>query len=347
MRIIDSHTGGEPTRTIVSGGPDISSHLDSMKLNPIENLDARQEFKEKGCKSTQVMAARRAIFQQHFDHYRTALVREPRGSEVMVGALLTEPFDANHAAGVIFFNNHGFLNMCGHGTIGVAVTLFHLGKIGLGLHTLETPVGLVTVNLLSPNRVEIENVASYRSKKNQVLKIDGEALVGDIAWGGNWFFLTENHELELEQSNIGQLLQYTTKIKHALVEQGVCGEDGGEIDHIELIAQPQNKTIADSQNFVLCPGAEYDRSPCGTGTSAKLACLAADGKLAEGEVFRQQSIIGSIFEGQYKLLDSDQSSSVQMNNQNLAILPRITGEAFITLDAKVHFDPKDPYQYGI
>jgi 4-hydroxyproline epimerase len=346
MRIIDSHTGGEPTRTIVSDGPDLSGYLEKNKLM---NTGRVEQSAQGSCHSTSIMAKYREIFQQHFDHYRTALVREPRGSEVMVGALLTEPVDKSHAAGVIFFNNHGYLNMCGHGTIGVAVTLYHLGKIDLGLHTLETPVGLVTINLLTPNRVEIENVASYRSIKNQVVNIDGRELIGDIAWGGNWFFLTENHGLEIEKNSINQLLQFSTKIKQALIEQGICGDDGAEIDHIELIAKPQNKAVSDSQNFVLCPGAEYDRSPCGTGTSAKLACLAADGKLAEGEVFRQQSIVGSIFEGQYKATASQSTSvAVDKNLQDKqAILPRITGEAFVTLDATVHFDPNDPYQFGI
>lgn len=307
MRIIDSHTGGEPTRTIVSGGPDLG--LGSM-------------------------AERLAVFAKDFDHIRTALNHEPRGADVMVGAMLCEPVDSDNTAGVIFFNNAGFLGMCGHGTIGLAVTLYHLGKIDLGIHRIETPVGVVEVNLLSSSKATIENVPSYRYAKDVSVDVAGVGcVVGDIAWGGNWFFLVKDHGQSLTLDNTDQLLDYTWRVKNALNQQQITGKNNQPVDHIELFGQPTDTAIADSQNFVLCPGRQYDRSPCGTGTSAKLACLVADELLQPGQIWRQQSIIGSIFQG-----------SVQIENEQ--IIPQITGEAFVTLDSRVFIHPDDIFGHG-
>ena len=307
LTIVDSHTGGEPTRTIVNGGPDLG---------------------------TGSMAERKAIFEKDFDHIRTALVNEPRGSDVMVGALLCEPVDPTNAAGVIFFNNVGYLNMCGHGTIGLAVTLYRLGKIDIGEHIFETPVGPVTVNLLSPSQVSIENVPSYRHAKNISVEVPQIGSVsGDIAWGGNWFFLIKEHGLKLDLNNSDDLVDFCWRVRQALNSAGISGDDGQAIDHVELFAPPSDANLADSQNFVLCPGRAYDRSPCGTGTSAKLACLYQDGVLTEGEIWRQQSIIGSIFEG-----------SVRIDGEK--IIPTISGEAFVNMQAQVIIDKDDPFTYG-
>ncbi|MET1256844.1 proline racemase family protein [Aliikangiella maris] len=310
LTIIDSHTGGEPTRTIVSGGPNLGNGT---------------------------MAERLLRFRDEYDHLRRALVNEPRGADVMVGALLCEPCHPDNAAGVIFFNNVGYLGMCGHGTIGLAVTLYEMGKIGLGTHWIETPVGNVQINLLTPNRVTIKNVPSFRLTKGVSVEVEGIGEVtGDIAWGGNWFFLIKEqvHRLTLTQQNIPQLTDYGVKVREALLKANITGKDGQEIDHIELFAKPTDHQVADSQSFVLCPGREYDRSPCGTGTSAKLACLYADGELAEGQVWRQQSIIGSIFEGQIELVGEN-------------LIPNITGEAFVNLRASVIINDDDPFRFGI
>ncbi|WP_444996811.1 proline racemase family protein [Aliikangiella sp. IMCC44359] len=308
LKIIDSHTGGEPTRTIISGGPDLGEGD---------------------------MAERLSIFARDFDHYRRTLVNEPRGSEVMVGALLCEPVNPKNAAGVVFFNNVGYLGMCGHGTIGLAVTLYNMGKISLGRHTIETPVGEVEVNLISPNRAAIENVPSYRFAKDVAVDVNGIGqVIGDIAWGGNWFFLIKNHGLLLKQDNIPQLVDYSCRVRDALSEAKITGKNDGYIDHIELFAEPANPDEANSQSFVLCPGSAYDRSPCGTGTSAKLACLYADGALQPGQIWRQQSIIGSVFEGSISIREGQ-------------LIPRIVGEAFVNLRATVVFDPNDPYCHGI
>ncbi len=277
IQVIDSHTGGEPTRVVISGGPDLG----------------RGD-----------LASRRAIFRDHFDDFRSAVCNEPRGSDTMVGALLCEPTDPTCAAGVIFFNNVGVLNMCGHGTIGLLVTLAHMGRIDIGTHRIETPVGVVEATLHSPNEVTIKNVPSYRYAKDVAIDVQGYvegigpiapgAIKGDIAWGGNWFYLVNQSPIDITFAKLEILTNFTVKIREALERQGITGENGGEIDHIEVFGPSE---IAQSKNFVLCPGKAYDRSPCGTGTSAKLACLAADGKLKEGEIWRQESIIGSVFEG--------------------------------------------------
>ncbi|MBV1911235.1 MAG: proline racemase family protein [Kangiellaceae bacterium] len=308
IKTIDSHTGGEPTRVIVEGGPELGTGSMRQRLN---------------------------IFEKEFDQIRSGLVNEPRGSSFMVGALLCEPVDKKHAAGVIFFNNAGFIGMCGHGLIGLAVTLFYQNKIALGNHTVETPVGVVSFELLSANKVRIQNVPSYRLIKEQSISVkELGKITGDIAWGGNWFFLIKEHGLEITLENTEQLLNYTKTVKQALADNNITGINGEEIDHIELFCNKNTTNNADSRNFVLCPGNEYDRSPCGTGTSAKLACLFEDGHLKEGKIWRQQSVVGSIFEGTIELVDGKQT-------------PSITGNAFITLESDVIFDEDDCYRFGL
>lgn len=307
IRVIDSHTGGEPTRTVV----DSNIHLGTGSL-----------------------AERRSYFQQHADAYRRAMVCEPRGSEVIVGAMLTEPTDPACTAGVIFFNNVGYLGMCGHGMIGLVCTLAHLGRIDRGSHLIETPVGRVAVDFDGNHRVSLENIACFRHLAGVTLDVPGIGnVVGDVAWGGNWFFLVRTELMSLEPRNIPQLTDICWRIRKALVASGITGVDGAEIDHVELFSAPHDLKNH-SRNFVLCPGGAYDRSPCGTGTSAKIACLAADGKLAPGETWRQESVIGSVMEGSYRI-DGD------------ALLPTIAGEAYITADATLLIDANDPLAWGI
>jgi len=281
--IIDSHTGGEPTRVVLSG-----------------------------------------VTADELETYRRAIICEPRGHEVIVGALLLEPKDAACAAGVIFFNNVGLLGMCGHGMIGLIATLKHLRRISAGEHRVETPVGIVTATLHDDGRVSIRNVPSYRQAKS----VKAGGVTGDVAWGGNWFFLVADHGLALTRENIPQLTQASLQMREAVRAAGFP-----EVDHVELFGPPHDASNH-SRNFVLCPGGEYDRSPCGTGTSAKLACLAADEKLAPGEVWRQESILGSVFEGSHEAGER-------------GIIPTITGEAFITAETTLILDPADPFQFGI
>lgn len=302
IHVIDSHTAGEPTRVIVDGGPELGAGSAAKKLQ---------------------------VFREKHDRFRSAVVNEPRGSDVLVGAILVEPEDRACAAGVIFFNNVGFLGMCGHGAMGVVVTLAHLGRIKPGEHRIETPVGVVSATLHSNGEVSIENVASYRKAKNVSVKVDGIGrITGDVAWGGNWFYLVAEHGQMLDLRNVEQLTEFTWRIRQAVNVQGYP-----EIDHIELFGPP-TQPGNHSKNFVLCPGKAYDRSPCGTGTSAKVACLAEDKKLAEGEPWIQESIIGSRFIGRYRM-EGDK------------IRPTITGNAYVTGEATLLLDPNDPFCWGI
>jgi 4-hydroxyproline epimerase len=307
VHVVDSHTGGEPTRIIIKGGPSLN---------------------------TGSMAKRLELFRDQYDHLRRASVNEPRGSEVVVGAMLCEPIDPASACGVLFFNNVGYLGMCVHGTIGLVVTLAYLGKIGVGEHRIETPVGMVTTTLHESGEVTVVNVPSYRYKPNVAVEVLGYGVIrGDIAWGGNWFFLVNDHEMEISLGNIDELTEFAWAIRQSLQRNGITGAEGAEIDHIELYG-PAQVAGAHSKNFVLCPGKAYDRSPCGTGTSAKLACLYADGKLKPGEVWRQESIVGSVFEGSVRI-------------QSGQILPAIKGSAFVTAEADLLLDPRDPFRTGI
>jgi 4-hydroxyproline epimerase len=277
---------------------------------------------------------RRERFRDEFDHLRSAITNEPRGSDSIVGALLCEPVDKSCVTGVIFFNNVGYLGMCGHGTIGVVVTLAYLGQIGPGNHRIETPVGIVEALLDEHGEVTVANVPSYRLASRVSVNVRGHGpVVGDVAWGGNWFFLVNDHGQDISLGNLEVLTDFTWRIRQALNEAAITGEGGQEIDHIELFAPSEIEGV-NSKNFVLCPGKAYDRSPCGTGTSAKLACLAADNKLAEGQVWRQESIVGSIFEG-----------SVRVSNST--IHPSIKGSAFITAEADLILDDRDPFCMGI
>lgn len=314
-RVIDSHTGGEPTRCVIGGGPDLG----------------KGTFFE-----------RRERFRSQHDAWRRALVCEPRGSDVVVGALLCEPLDPTSACGVIFFNNVGYLGMCGHGTIGVIATLAHLGRIAPGEHRIETPVGTVRATLHADGSTSVANVPSYRHARHVAIEVADHGVVhGDVAWGGNWFFLCQDHGQTLEPSATASLTGFALRVRDALQRHGVTGRDGAVVDHIELFGPPTD-AANHARNFVLCPGGAYDRSPCGTGTSAKLACLAADGRVAPGAVWRQESVIGSVFIGSYTRPDQP-LAGVPAD----AVLPVIRGRAHVTADATLVFDPADPFAWGL
>jgi 4-hydroxyproline epimerase len=307
INIVDSHTGGEPTRVVIDGGPDLGQGS---------------------------MAEQRQVLQRDCKDFMSTVINEPRGSDVIVGALLCAPQKPQNTAGVIFFNNADCLWMCGHATIGLLVTLAYLKRIEPGIHIIETPVGEVQAELLDNHTVRLQNIPSYRYMKDFVLEVDGLGSVrGDIAWGGNWFFLINEHEQELNLKNLDSLMSYTRKIKQALTEQKITGDDFAPVDHVEIFSAADDEK-ADSKNFVLCPGNAYDRSPCGTGTSAKLSCLAADGKLATGEIWRQAGILNSIFEASYEIIDEQ-------------VIPSIKGSAYITAEANLICQHNDPFKSGI
>jgi 4-hydroxyproline epimerase len=305
IHVIDSHTAGEPTRLVIDGGPDLGA-------GPL--------------------AGRARLFREKFDQFRSAIVNEPRGSDVLVGALLCTPHRADCELGVIFFNNVGLLGMCGHGTLGLVASLAHAGKLKPGMVNIDTTVGPVRAVLHPDGSVEVDNVASYRKASAVAVDVPGIGIVrGDVAWGGNWFFLVSDHGQRLALDNVEALTDYTWRVRQAVNANGFP-----DIDHIELFGDAENAN-ADSRNFVLCPGKAYDRSPCGTGTSAKVACLAADGKLAEGEEWVQESVIGSSFSARFRWLDKAAGT----------VAPTIRGRAYVTGESKLLLDPSDPYCWGI
>jgi 4-hydroxyproline epimerase len=306
IRVIDSHTEGEPTRVIVEGAPDLGPGTTDERLR---------------------------VFRERFDGVRSAVVNEPRGFDALVGAVLLEPESKHAVAQVIFFNNVGYLGMCVHGTIGVAKTLQHLGRIEPGRHVIETPVGDVTAELRADGTIAVENVESYRYVTAATVETEDHGLVnGDIAWGGNWFFLIENHGQELAPNRLKALTEYASDVRRSLARHALTGAAGGKIDHIELFGPPR-RADADSRNFVLCPGLAYDRSPCGTGTSAKMACLAADGKLDEGDLWRQEGILGTRFVGSYR-------------RSARGVIPTVAGRAWITAEGTLRLDDHDPFREG-
>jgi len=331
---LDSHTGGEPTRLITSLPFDLGTGSVADKLSTLKK--------------------------NHDDLRRTVLL-EPRGSDVLVGAYLVPPADPTCQFGVIYFNNVGYLGMCGHGTIGLIASLAYLGKVQPGVIRVETPVGVVEATLhpmslrvfekqspvyeeiasgenqerprndMYPNKVSVKNIPAYRHLTHIPVTVGGKTIHGDVAWGGNWFFLCHDHGLEVNMQNLEALTNFAWRVREQFTANGVTGTNGAEIDHVELFASTPE---ADSKSFVLCPGKAYDRSPCGTGTSAKLACLYDDGKLQVGQTWKQQSVVGSIFEG-----------SVQLDGDK--IIPTITGEAWVMAEGVILVDERDPFGKGI
>ena len=317
LHAIDSHTEGEPTRVVIGGGPDLG---------------------------TGDIQGRLQLMRDQHDSFRKRVIFEPRGSEVIVGALLCDPVDPAHAAGVIFFNDVGYLGMCGHGTIGLVTTLAYLGRIGPGKHAIETPVGVVQTELHADGSVSVQNIPSYCYRNAVAVDVAGYGrFVGDIAWSGNWFFLIGEHSYNLCVANRAELLTVTTAIRTALTECGITGPDGALIDHIELFSKPVDPSNS-SRNFVLCPGASFDRSPCGTGTSAKMACMYASGALQPGATWRQEGILGTVFVG---FVEVDASSVHATTSHSQSVIPTIAGHAWITAESTLLFDPSDPFQEGI
>ncbi|WP_170773521.1 proline racemase family protein [Ruegeria lacuscaerulensis] len=308
MHVIDSHTGGEPTRVILDGAPDLGTGLLADRA--------------------------RRLATDHEEFYRSIML-EPRGQPAMVGALLVEPVDATCVTGVIYFDVDAVLGMCGHGTIGLAVTLAHLGRIGIGEHRIETPAGVVTVTLHDANTVTVQNIESRRVHRDVTLDVPGHGQVtGDVAYGGNWFFIVDPSPIAVESANIRKLTDMTVAIREASIAQGIGGEQGEPIDHVIFQGASDDPAIH-SRNFVLCPDDNYDRSPCGTGCSARLACLAADGALAPGDEITQQSVIGSTYRLSYQPgLDG-------------GVIPSITGQAYVMAETTLIFPESDPFRTGI
>lgn len=307
IEVIDSHTEGEPTRVVLSGWPEPAGRT---------------------------VAERRETMRLHQDQLRRAVVLEPRGHDAIVGALMVPAERAGAATGVVFFNDAGYLGMCGHGLIGLVRTLEHLGRIGPGPVEVDTPVGPVSAVLGLDGSVTIRNVPAYVHRRGVSVEVPRlGTVVGDVAWGGNWFFLTEWPAVPLDLAHRSELMDVTTRIRAALEAANITGADREPVDHVELFGAP-HRSDADSRNFVLCPGAAYDRSPCGTGTSAKMAALHAKGELALKTQWRQESIVGSRFVGWLEQHDDQ-------------LIPFIQGRAFVTGRSTLLFDNDDPFRFGL
>ena len=307
IEVIDSHTEGEPTRLVVDGWPQPEG----------ESMEARRDD----------LAAR-------FDHLRRAVVCEPRGYDAIVGALLTPPVREDSEAGIIFFNNTSYLGMCGHGLIGTVRTLEYLGRIGVGRVRLDTPVGQVGGELDDDGSVTIESVPAWSERLDVEIEVPGVGPVtGDIAWGGNWFFLAHLERVDIALSNLDELNRITQGIRSAIDQAGLIPVEDRKLIHVEIFGPP-SRADADSRNFVLCPGGEYDRSPCGTGTSAKLAVLVERGELEIGQPWRQESITGTVF-------------TCWLERRNGDLIPHIRGRAWVTGRSTLFFDPTDEFRAGI
>ncbi len=307
IRVVDSHTAGHPTRIIVDGSPDLGEGS---------------------------LIERRDHFRKNFDRFRSAVIGEPRGSDALVGAILCKSSDPTCDTGVIFFDNFRYLDMSGHGMIGVGVTLEYLGQIKGGPLRVETPAGVVTIDLHETGDISVQNVPSFRHRKDVVVNLDGSGRFGgDIAWGGAWFFLVNDHQEELNITRADRLVDVTRSIRRALAREGITGPQGEVIDNIALFGQPHRRD-ARSKNFVLRSERSYRRCPSGTATSAKLACLHADGALAEGETWRQESIVGTIFDGTVNIVDGK-------------LLPTIRSTAHVTAESTLIVDERDPYCWGL
>ncbi|MEP6990715.1 MAG: proline racemase family protein [bacterium] len=308
MRVVDSHTEGEPTRVVVSGWPQPQGAT---------------------------MWERRDDLLARFDHLRRAVVCEPRGHDAVVGALLTPAVHADSVAGIVFFNNETYLGMCGHGLIGVVRTLEYLGRLSPGVARFDTPVGTVSAELGADGAVTIENVTAHVHARDVEVDVPAYGRVtGDVAWGGNWFFITHADHVPVDMAHVGELTRFTQAIQDAIDAAGISGADGGHIDHIEISAPPLRED-AHSRNYVLCSGGEYDRSPCGTGTSAKMATLHARGELAFGDPWHQEGIAGGMFIGWLT------------PGVNDALIPHVRGTAYITAETTLFFDGRDPFRFGI
>jgi proline racemase len=327
IQAVDSHTAAEPTRVITGGLPTIRGAT---------------------------MAEKRDQLRQEHDSIRKSLVLEPRGHDAIVLAFLLPPTRDDADLGVVFANDAGYLGMCGHGSIGLVTTAVAMGLVPavepVTEIALDTPVGLircrVAVEAGRPKSVTITNVPSFLYRQRVIVDVHGFGKVAaDVAYGGNWFAFVEADQLGLvvEKSHLPVLMQAATAIREALVREGVRGihpETGEEetVDHIKLFEALDGEHLG-ARSLTLCPGTAYDRSPCGTGTSAKLAVLHAKGELKQGEVFDSESVLGTKFMA--RIVGETTVGKYP------AIVPEITGSAWITSFATFVIDPDDPCRLGI
>ncbi|MFM8735826.1 MAG: proline racemase family protein [Pirellulales bacterium] len=311
LRVVDSHTIGEPTRVVVD-----EALVAGLDLGAGSVRDRRDRFRER------------------HDHVRRALVGDPRGVTAMVGVILVPPADPACRYGAFYINRVGYLDMCGHATIGLAVTLGALGAIEPGSFRLETPAGVVAMTWHGGNEASFECVPPRRIAKGLSLSCDdGSRVTGDVATSGLWFFLCRDHGLPVEPAAIPALTARAWSIRRALEARGIAGDGGEVIDHVVLLGPPREPGN-DGRAFVLCPDGAFDRSPCGTGTSALVGCLLDDGVLAEGATWRQESVLGGVYAASVRCAGS-------------IVVPTVRGRAWLTAESTLHFTADDPYRTGV
>jgi 4-hydroxyproline epimerase len=309
--VVDSHTIGEPTRLVLD---------DAF----VAGLDL----------GTGSVFSRREVFRSRYDDVRRALVTDPRGVEAMVGVILVPPADPTCDLGAFYFNRVGYLDMCGHATIGLAVSLGHTGRITPGPFRMETPAGVVGVEWHGGSDASFQSVTPRRIHRGLSIRCpDGSIVTGDVATSGLWFFICRDHGLPVVPEAIPQLLERSWAIRRSLGAAGVTGDTGEVIDHIVLMGPPLDPANS-ARNFVLCPDGAFDRSPCGTATSALVGCLHEDVQLAEGAVWRQESILGGLYEA-------------SVRTQAGVLVPTVRGRAWITAEATLQFSADDPYRAGL
>ena len=311
LRVIDSHTIGEPTRVVLD-----ESLVAGLDLGGGSVRDRRDQFRDR-C-----------------DHVRSALVGDPRGTTAMVGVILVPPADPTCRFGAFYVNRVGYLDMCGHATIGLAVTLGARGIIEPGDFRLESPAGVVGVTWHGGGEAAFECVPPRRIAQNLALACDdGSQVTGDVATSGLWFYLCRDHGILVEPTAIPALTARAWSIRRALEARGISGDGGEVIDHVVLLGPPRDPGN-DGRAFVLCPDGAFDRSPCGTGTSALVGCLFEDGILTAGRTWRQESVLGGVYEA-------------SIRRERDILVPTVRGRAWLTAETTLHFAGDDPYRTGL
>ncbi|MCX7884843.1 MAG: proline racemase [Caloramator sp.] len=325
INAVDSHTMGEPTRIVIGGVPVIPG---------------------------KTMPEKKAYLEKNLDHIRTAIMHEPRGHKDMFGSIITQPTKEEADLGIIFMDGGGYLNMCGHGSIGALTVAVELGMVPVKEPytdvVLEAPAGLVKGKVKvedgKAKEVSIVNVPSFLYKQDVEVDVpEVGKLTIDISFGGSFFALVKSSDIAIDicTSNAQKLCDVGMKILKAVNEQVKVQhpvlEHIKSVDLVEIYGPAKNPK-ATLQNVVVFGQGQVDRSPCGTGTSAKLATLYAKGQLKINEEFIYESITGTMFKG--RVLEETKVGDYK------AIIPEITGSAYITGFNQFIIDPEDPLKYG-
>lgn len=325
LSLIDAHTGGEPARLVLGGLPPIPGAT---------------------------MAAKKAHFQAHLDHWRTLLMREPRGHKDMFGVILTEPTSTDADYGALFIDSAGAIDMCGHGLMALSTALIEVGMVpALEPETslrFDTPVGRVearaTLEGERVGEVSLTNVPAFVLERDVAISLAGVGEVRvDVVFGGNVFALVPASALgvRVTPAQSRELIRLGMAVKQAInATLQISHPEWAHINQVQLtkIYEPPSPTNPVTKNAVIFGAGQLDRSPCGTGTSAAMALAHAKGELALGEEHLSEGILGTRFHGH---LEREVSIG-----RHRAVVPVVTGEAYLTGRLEVLLDPRDPFPCG-